>query len=185
MEHAEVLDVDGQQVGIFKNKVDTPDGEMLLVARGDRFGGGTIVVPARQADQIDDTWRLSYDELSIREAPPYSMNVGFHAYFEFWERLGAGNYNSSVAEYMPTGSGLVKSDVDVPDDRIQEEVTDALREVADGSVDYHLVRVSVKNGTVLLEGYQNDTPGRLAAAEATASVPGVKEIVNMLVIRAL
>ena len=42
-------------------------------------------------------------------------------------------------------------------------------------------RVSVKRGTVLLEGYQMDTPARLAAA----SVPGVKEVVNMLVIRVL
>jgi len=39
----------------------------------------------------------------------------------------------------------------------------------------------VKRGTVLLEGYQIDTPARLAAAEAAASVPGVKEIINMLV----
>ena len=43
--------------------------------------------------------------------------------------------------------------------------------------------MSVNRGTVLLEGYQNDTPERLAAAEAAAAVPGVKEIVNMLVIR--
>ena len=88
-------------------------------------------------------------------------------------------------EYMPTGSGPVLSDVDVPDDRLQEAVTAALREATDTGVDYHLVHVSVNRGTVLLEGYQNDTPGRLAAAEAAASVPGVKEIINMLVIRAL
>jgi hypothetical protein len=36
-----------------------------------------------------------------------------------------------------------------------------------------------------LEGYQSDTPARLAAAQAAASVPGVKEIINMLVIRPL
>ena len=86
---------------------------------------------------------------------------------------------------MPTGSGPVLSAVDVPDDHLQEAVTAALREAASAGVDYHLVHVSVRQGTVLLEGYQNDTPGRLAAAKATASVPGVKEIINMLVIRAL
>jgi osmotically-inducible protein OsmY len=50
-------------------------------------------------------------------------------------------------------------------------------------VNCYLAHVSVKRGTVLLEGYQDDTPGRLAAAEAAASVPGVKEVINMLVIR--
>jgi len=60
----------------------------------------------------------------------------------------------------------------------------ALRD-AGGCVNRHLVRVSVKHGTVLLEGYHNDTPGRLAAAEAAASVPRVKEIIDMLMIRAV
>ena len=56
---------------------------------------------------------------------------------------------------------------------------------AGGCGNHRLARVSVKRGTVLLEGYQNDIPGRLAAAEAAASVPGVKEIINMLIIRAV
>jgi hypothetical protein len=163
-----------------------PEGEILLIAREERLGGGTIVVPAREADDPDGAWRLPYNELAIREAPPYSPNVELHAYFEYWKRLGAGDYNNSADEYMPTGSGPVisQSDVlDVPDDRLQDAVIAALRE--DREVDYHLVRVSVKRGTVLLEGYQSDTPARLAAAQAATSVPGVKEIINMLVIRAL
>ena len=57
----------------------------------------------------------------------------------------------------------------------------ALRD-AGGCVNHSLVRVSVRCGTVLLEGYQNDIPGRLAAAEAAASVPGVEEIIDMLMI---
>ena len=77
------------------------------------------------------------------------------------------------------------SDVEIPDDLLQEAVTAALRNAGGAGVDHHLVQVSVKRGTVLLEGYQSDTPARLAAAEAAARVPGVKEIVNMLVIRAL
>jgi osmotically-inducible protein OsmY len=64
-------------------------------------------------------------------------------------------------------------------------VNAALREAGDRGVDHYLVQASVKRGTVLLEGYQIDTPARLAAAEAAASVPGVKEIINMLVIRPL
>ncbi len=185
MKPTPVLDADGQQAGTYLRGVDTPDGEMMLIARDERLGGGTIVVPERQADAADGAWHLSYRALSVREAPPYSPNVGLHAYFEFWERLGANNFNQSVEEYMPTGSGPVPSDVDVPDARLQEAVTAALR-LADGAgVNYHLARVSVMRGTVLLEGFQNDTTGRLAAAEAAARVPGVKEIVNMLVIRAI
>ncbi len=182
---SQVFDADGEQIGTYQRIVETPDGEMLLIAREEQFGGGTIVVSARAAGKPDSAWHLPYNELSIREAPPYSPNVDFHAYFEFWERLGADNVNLSAFQYMPTGSGPVSSAVDVPDDRIEEGVVAALREAVDGEVDYHLVHVRVNRGTVLLEGYQNDTPGRLAAAKAAASVPGVKEIINMLVIRAL
>jgi hypothetical protein len=180
-----VLDTDGQQIGTYERTVDTPDGAMMLIARAEQLGGGTIVVPASEAGEPDDAWHLSYGELSIREAPPYSPDVDLHAYFEYWKRLGTGNYNDSMSEYMPTGSGPVLSDVHVSDDRLLEAVNAAIRQAAGKGVDHYLVRVSVKRGTVLLEGYQNDTPGRLAAAEAAASVPGVKEIVNMLVIRPL
>jgi|GEM_PF-1796407 len=185
MQPTQVLDVDGQQVGMYLHSVDTPDGEMLLIARERSLGGDTIVVPAREADEEDGAWHLSYGGLSIREAPPYSPNVDMHAYFAFWERLGAGNFNISADAYMSTGSGPVLSDVDVPDDRLQEAVTSALREATGGRVNSYLARVSVHQGTVLLEGYQNDIQARLAAAEAVARVPGVKEIINMLVIRAL
>jgi osmotically-inducible protein OsmY len=47
----------------------------------------------------------------------------------------------------------------------------------------HPIEVTVRNGTVLLEGYQNDTLARLAAGQAAATVPGVREIVNMIVVR--
>lgn len=185
MQPTQVLGADGQQVGTYQRTVDTPDGEMMLIAREERLGGGTIVMPASEAGEPNGAWHLPYDELSIREAPPYSPNVDLHAYFEFWERLGTGNFNMTMAEFLPTGSGPVRSDADVPDDCLQEAVTAALHEAAGRGVNHHLVRVSVKRGTVLLEGYQNDTPARLAAAEAAASVPGVKEIIDMLVIRAL
>lgn len=184
MQPIQVFDADKQQVGTYQRSVDTPDGEMLLIAREERLGGGTIVVPAREVDKQDNEWHLSYGGLSIREAPPYSPNVDIHAYFAFWERLGAGNFNTSEDEYISTGSGPVLSAVNVPDDRLEEAVTSALREAAGRGVNSYQVRVSVHQGTVLLEGYQNDTPARLAAAEA-ARVPGVKEIINMLVIRAL
>jgi len=185
MKPIQVFDVDGQQIGTYQRSIDTPDGAMLLIARENPLGGGTIVVPGREADKTESAWSLPYGGLSIREAPPYSPNVDLHAYFVFWERLGAANFSSSMDEYMPTGSGPVLSDVEVPDDLLQQAVTAALRNAGGAGVDHHLVQVSVKRGTVLLEGYQPDTPARLAAAEAAARVPGVKEIVNMLVIRAL
>jgi hypothetical protein len=185
MQPTQVLDTDGQPVGEYQRTVETPDGGMMLIVRDERLGGGTIVVPAREAGEPDAAWHLPYGELSIREAPPYSPNVDLHAYFEFWKRLGADNYNNSADEYMSTGSGPVLSDAVVPDDLLQKEVADALREAADRGVDCHLAHVFVDRGTVLLEGYQPDTSGRLAAAEAAASVPGVKEIINMLVIRPL
>lgn len=179
---ARVLDSDGQQIGTYQRSAETPDGPMLLIERDSRFGGGTIVVSAKEAGEPErGAWHLPYGELSIREAPPYSPNVALHAYFSFWERLGTGNVTQTLNEYLPTGSGPVASDRDVPDDPLRTAVESALHE----GLDYHLIQLTIKNGTVLLEGYQRDTPRRLKAAQAAASVPGVKEVVNMLVIRAL
>ena len=182
MQPTQVVDEAGQQVGTYQRSVGTPDGQMMLVARDERLGGGTIVVPERQAEEQDTRWKLPHRELSIREAPPYSPNVDLSAYFAFWERLGPSDTNSSLSEYVPTGSGPVPSTMDVPDYDLQEAVTAILHE-SGGVVNLYTLQVSVKRGTVLLEGYQNDTTGRRAAAEAAASVLGVKEIVNMLVIR--
>ena len=185
MQTAQVLDMDGRRIGTHQRTIDTHDGAIMLITREKRLGGGTLAVPAREAVQSDGAWCLPYCELSILEAPPYSMNVDPHAYFEFWQRLGAGNLNSSVNEYIPTGSGPVHSDGHPPDDRLQKAVTAAIHDAAGQGLAWHMVSVTVKRGTVLLQGYQNDTAGRLSAAQAAASVPGVKEIVNMLIIRAL
>ena len=38
----QVFDVDGRQVGMYQRNVDTPNGEMVLIAREERLGGGTI-----------------------------------------------------------------------------------------------------------------------------------------------
>ena len=130
-------------------------GTVKLITREEQLGGGTIVVPARAANWSDNACLLPYGELSIREAPPYSPNVDFHAYFAFWKRLVSGNVNLAGSQYMPTGSGSVSSDVEVPDDRISEALTAALRR-ADG-VNRYLVQLTVKHGTVLLEGSQLDT----------------------------
>ena len=182
MEPTQVFDSEGQCVGTYQRSIGTPDGQMMLIDRNERLGGGTIVVPERQAEEQDARWQLPYGELSMREAPPYSPNVDLSAYFAFWERLGSSNTNSSLSEYVPTGSGPVPSDWDVPDGDLREAVTAVLHE-SGGVVNLHALQVSVKRGTVLLEGYQNDTTGRRGAAKAAASVLGVKEIVNMLVIR--
>lgn len=183
MQPAEVLDSNGQRIGTYQRTIESQEGEMILISRDDRFGGGTIVASAYEPHNSNDPWRLPYRELSIREAPPYSTNVPLHAYFRFWERLGADNSNISVTSYLSTGSGTSLSNGGVPDYLLREAITDSLRENLAGHIDFHLIDMSVHEGTVLLEGYQNDTQGRLAAAEAVASVPGVKEIINMLVIR--
>ena len=186
MPDTQVMDADGQTAGTYRRTVDTPEGKVMLIARDERLGGGTIVVPARDAEVVNGACSLAFGSVSIREAPPYSPNVDLNAYVDYWKRLGASNYTISLAEYMPTGSGSVPSEVDVRDDFLLQEVSAALRDDAAGrSVNSHLVKVSVQQGTVLLEGYQNDTQGRLDAAAAAASVPGVKEVVNMLVIRAI
>ena len=70
MSSIRVLDADGQTVGIYQRSVNTPNGALLLITRGERFGGGTIVVPEREADRSDGVLSLPYKELSIREAPP-------------------------------------------------------------------------------------------------------------------
>jgi len=156
---------------------------MLFLAREERLGGGIIIIPIRSTSKSDDAWHLAYSELSVREAPPYSPNVDLHAYFAFWERLGTDDFNRSMGEYMPSGSGPVDSTAEVPDGLLRDAVMAALRH-SEGVLP-HLIAVSVKAGTVLLEGFQGDTPARLSAAQAVAKVPGVKEIVNMLVIRSL
>ncbi len=181
----QVFDWDKQPVGTVQHSVATPDGEMLLMARDERLGGGTIAMPMADVNQDDKTgrWSLPYGELSIEEAPPYSPNVDLHAYFEFWKRLGTDNFNRSKADYQPAGSGPVRCDVEVPDDQLQRQIEVALKHTAD--IYPHLITVTVNRGTVLLEGTQNDTVGRLKAAQTAASVAGVKEIINMLVIRAL
>jgi fructose-bisphosphate aldolase class I len=189
-----VFDLDGNRIGTFQRTVQSDDGELVMIARDKRLGGGTIIVSARELPAASERvagnadvakWRLPYCELSILEAPQYSSNVDLHAYVEFWERLGTRNSNASLEGYLPTGSGSVRSAVELPDALLLEEVNAALHDSTGGSVNTHLARVSVKHGTVLLDGYQNTTEGRLAASEAAASVAGVKEVVNMLVIRAL
>ena len=184
MQPTQVRDAYEHSVGTYQRSVDTPDSEIMQIAREDRLGGGTIVVSARETGEPTDAWRLPYGGLSIREASPYSPNVDLAAYFEFWERLGVSNFNTSAAEYVPSGCGTIPFDVEAPDNRLQEAVIAALRE-AGGCVNNHLVRMSVKRGTVLLEGYQNDIQGCLAAAEAASSVPGIEEIINIPIIRAV
>jgi len=183
MQSTNVLDWDGKLVGTYLRTVETRDGAMLLIEREAQLGGGTIVVPMRSIEEPVTAWHLAYSELSIREAPPYSANVDLHAYFEYWKRLGSDDFNRSMGEFLPSGSGPVQTDAEVPDRLLWEAVCARLRGT-DG-VFSHLITVSVNRSTVLLEGFQNDTIARLAAAQAAAGVPGVKEIVNMLVIRTL
>jgi hypothetical protein len=179
-----VTDLDGQDIGAYVRRVDTAKGEAVLVQRADGFGGGTIVFSARDLALQGGKWVVPYGDLSVLEAPPFSVNVELEAYLDFWEKLGSTNALGSASEFMSTGSGPVASDQEVPDAQLEELVQESLRQAAREGVDHYLARVTVNKGTVLLAGYQFDSPSRLAAAQAAASVPGVKEIVNMLVIRA-
>jgi hypothetical protein len=185
MNPGDVFDADGKRIGSYQQDIVDADGDMILVSRDEEYGGGTIVVTAEQVTKLEDGWKLPYGELSVLEAPPYSPNVDLHAYFEFWRRLGAKNTNISATSFQPKGSGPVKSDVDLADGWIHDQVENALTEASGSFISYDLIDLSVNHGTVLLEGYQNDTVERLAAATIAASIPGVKEIVNMLVVRAI
>jgi hypothetical protein len=179
----EVFDAEGQSIGTYQHSILSKEGKMMLIARDEQFGGGTIVLSAHEAGEPEIPWHLPYGEISIREAPPYSPNVPVHAYFRFRERLGADNSNISMGSYLPSGSGTLQTNGGVPDDLLRSAINEALDE--DDRINHHLIDMSVHEGTVLLEGFQNDTQERLLAAQAVASVPGVREIVNMLVIRPL
>jgi hypothetical protein len=175
---------EGESLGTVRQRVATHLGAAVLVQRIEELGGGTIVLPADQLEARGDEVASPYSRLSIREAPPYSANVPVMAYLRYWDRLGAGDVNQSEASYVPTGSGPVAGPVsDLTDEEIAGLVKQALRD-APGVV-ANPIRVTVSGGTVLLEGEQNDTLARAAAAEAAAGVPGVKEIVNMVVVRAV
>jgi hypothetical protein len=174
--------VNGHDIGAYIRRVDTAKGEAVLIERAERLGGGTIVLWASELKQREGEWMAPYEDLSILEAPPLSPNVELDAYLDYWKRLGSRNLNSTPSEFTSAGSGPVASTQDVPDAEIEEMVKERLKDAK--GVAAHIVQVSVHKGTVLLEGYQGDTSSRLAAAQAAATVPGVKEIVNMLVIRA-
>jgi len=180
----DIVGLDGEFLGTAGPQVETHLGRAVLVQRADELGGGTIVLPARQLEDRGDRVIAPYGRLSMREAPPYSANVPLAAYLRYWERLGASDVNQSESSYLPTGSGPVTGpESDLADEQIAARVKQRLRR-APGVV-ANPIKVTVSEGTVLLEGEQNDTEARLAAAQAAAAVPGVREIVNMLVVRAV
>jgi hypothetical protein len=175
---------DGGPLGTAGRQAGTPLGVAVLVERAQDLGGGTIVLPADQLEVRGDEVTSPYSRLSIREAPPYSTNVPLMAYLRYWDRLGAGDVNQSEASYVPTGSGPVTGPPsDLADQEIADLVRRGLREAR--GVVANPIKVTVSGGTVLLEGEQNDTLARAAAAQAAAAVPGVREIVNMIVVRAV
>jgi hypothetical protein len=184
MKFPDVRDIDGHHIGVYRHLLHTEEGDVVVVERDESYGGGEIALPENELKQRNGVWTAPYGEVSVREAPPYSPNVNLEAYLEFWKRLGARNVNIISDESLPTGSGPVASDEELPDEAIAALVRERLEEASHEGIAPHLVEVSVRNGTVLLEGYQMSTVTRLAAAKIAASVPGVREIVNMLVVRA-
>ena len=173
---------EGESLGTVGQRLETREGAVALVHRAERLGGGTIVLPASELEDRAEEIVAPYDKLSIMEAPPYSPEVPLESYLRFWKRLGGGNINQTEAEYLTADSGPVAGPPsDLTDDEIAGLVKDRLQHTS--GVSPHLIEITVRNGTVLLEGDQGDTTTRLAAGEAAATVPGVKEIVNMIVIR--
>jgi hypothetical protein len=174
---------DGEALGTAGQQLETREGVVVLVHRAEHLGGGTIVLPASELEDRAEVVVAPYGTLSIREAPPYSPNVPPESYLRFWKRLGASNTNQSDTDFLPADSGPVAGPPShLTDDEIAELVRDRLQGAP--GVSPRLIETTVRNGTVLLEGDQNDTLARLAAGQATATVPGVREIVNMIVVRA-
>jgi hypothetical protein len=174
---------DGETLGTAGQRVETRGGAAVLVHRAEHLGGGTIVLPASELEDRAGEIVAPYGKLSIREAPPYSSNVPLESYLRFWKRLGASNTSQTETEFLTADSGPVAGPPSrLTDDQIAELVKDRLQQAS--GVSPHLLEIAVRNGTVLLEGYQNDTLARLAAGQAAATVPGVREIVNMIVVRA-
>ena len=179
-----LINLEGREIGTALEQRETDKGAVVLVSRVESFGGGTVVFPIRELEDRGKEIAAPYDELSLLEAPPYSPNVNLEAYVTYWLRLADTNYSSSATAFLPTGSGPVTGETaDVSDDQIEAEVNRRLRAAASHGVRHRTIQVTVNKGTVILQGHQNDTPTRLAAAQA-ASVPGVKEIVNMIMVRA-
>jgi hypothetical protein len=178
-----VVGFDGEPLGTAGQRLEIPEGAAVLVQRAERLGGGTIVLPESELEERTEEIGAPYDTLSIREAPPYSRNVPLEAYLRYWKRLGAGNTNQDDASFVTAGSGPVAGPpAHLPDHEIAELVREGLRRAA--GVASHLIETTVKEGTVLLEGYQNDTEARWSAGQAAAAAPGVRELVNMIVVRA-
>ena len=178
-----LVNLDGELIGTAWQRVETPQGAVVLVHRAEHLGGGTIVLPARELEERAEEIVAPYGMLSIREAPPYSFNVPLEAYLRFWKRLGASNTSQTESQFVTADSGPVAGPPsDLTDDEIAELVKDRLEQAS--RVFPHLITITVRNGTVLMEGEQNDTLARLAAGEAATTVPGVSEIVNMIVVRA-
>ena len=180
-----LINLEGREIGTALERRETDKGAVVLVSRVESLGGGTVVFPIRELEDRGKEIAAPYDELSLLEAPPYSPNVNLGAYVTYWQRLADTNYSSSATAFLPTGSGRITGEIaDAPDDQIEAQVKRRLRAAASHGVRHRTIQVTVNNGTVILQGHQNDTPTRLAAAQAASSVPGVKEIVNMIVVRA-
>lgn len=183
IDNKRVVGSDGELFGTTRQQIETRQGGVVLVHRTEHLGGGIIVLPASELEKHAEEIVAPYGNLSILEAPPYSPNVPLESYLRYWKRLGASNINQTESEFLTADSGPVTGpSSDLPDSDIAELVKDRLKRAS--GVLPHLIQVTVRNGTVLLEGDQEDTIARLAAGQAAATVNGVKEIVNMIVVRA-
>lgn len=118
----------GEPFGTAGQRLETPQGAVVLVHRAEDLGGGIIVLPASELEDRAEEIVAPYGELSIREAPPYSSDVPLDSYLRFWKRLGASNSSQTESEYLTADSGPVAGPPSsLTDDQIAELVKDGLQ----------------------------------------------------------
>jgi hypothetical protein len=186
----------GATVGAVLGTTRTAHGELLLlVRRGEEFGGGVVVVPASQVD-VSDTVALPLDAEGVAMLPSYVEEVPISRYLDYWRRF---TYSAAATDpptatvsdqYRALAAGRERArqahaahpQGPRPDVDIAADVREELRN--DRQLDVHKIKVEVFGAVVVLEGEQNDLVARRAAEQAAFSVADVRDVVNMLVVNA-
>jgi hypothetical protein len=186
----------GDVVGTVEGVIGTAHGEpLLLIARRDTFGGGIIVVPARQVE-LDAKVTLPPDADGVAALPQYVEQVPIGRYLDDWRRFTysadatdpgtqqlSDEERALLAEHASTREAhAAHPHGPRPNADIAAEVQQLLTE--DDRVNPHTIKVEVFNGVVVLDGEQSDMVMRRTAEELAFSVSDVRDVVNMIVVNA-